>query len=1023
MRKSRKISPVNGWFALCAACLMTTAVRSAAQDAYFQQEVHYRIEVSLDDRAHLLRGHLNFTYINHSPDELTALYLHLWPNGYQDRNTAFARQQLRQRNTDFYFAEDGDLGYIDSLSFRVDGLAAGYRPYQGHPDIAVLPLPRPLAPGDTIEVASPFRVKIPASFSRLGHVGQSYQISQWYPKPAVYDQDGWRPMPYLDTGEYYSEFGSFEVAITLPENYLVGATGVLQTPAERAFLAERIAATDTLIENGFSDDASFPPSAERRKTIRYTADRVHDFAWFADKRFHVQKSAVVLPSGDTVDTWAFFTNAEAELWAKATDYIDRSVRFFSETVGEYPYPQATAVESALAAGGGMEYPMITVIGPSYNAVNLDEVITHEVGHNWFYGILASDERRHPWLDEGINSYYERRYMHRYYPERDGVLPAIIRRDSRIGFFELAYLFQARRRRDQAPATPSADLSKINYLVSAYVKPALAFEYLEAYLGRQAFDAAMQRYYRTWQFKHPQPDDLQRLLEEEAGESLSWLFSGLLGSNDWQDYRLTRVKTTGDSLRFTVKNNKGVTGPFPVAGRRDGKTVHTEWYPGFRGRRAFTFPQGDYDELVLDPEHQTLEVFRHNNTYRPGALFPRIAPPRLSLIPALEQPERTQLFIYPTPAWNNYDKTMLGALFYNTTLPARRFEFGLLPFYGTASRDLAGLGFVKYHWFPATSLIERITVGVNAQQFHFDRNFTFDYDLKYARLQPYLRLELGRTPTGNYHHALQLRGIWINTERAVFTMDGSAGEPEWIDDWIYELSYTGEQRRALNPFRVFGALEYQRNDNFFIGETAYLKLSLEGQGGFHYAQNRKISCRAFVGAFLFNDSREAGAIAPGAFNLISQGYNDYRYDDLYFGRTENRGIWSQQVSLRDGALKTPIGTGFNLGRSNNFIAAVNLKADLPGAFLGGNLLKPYFDIGYFDNALPTGANDSFRDQILWSGGLMLDVLDGAVGVYLPIFNAQNLADRMAERGNYFTRISFNIDFNRLNPFDLPDRLQF
>ncbi|MBK8654348.1 MAG: hypothetical protein IPN20_10680 [Haliscomenobacter sp.] len=189
------------------------------------------------------------------------------------------------------------------------------------------------------------------------------------------------------------------------------------------------------------------------KTIRYTADNVHDFAWFADKRFRVQKGQVVQPSGAVTDTWVMFTDEEEDLWKDALSYVNRAVAFYSSLVGEYPYPHATAVQSALSAGGGMEYPMITVIGLSGNAQGLDEVITHEVGHNWFYGVLGFNERDHAWMDEGINSYYDHRYSRAYYPgsSLDTYIPAFLQGGSKLEAGEAAYLYLARQNRDQPPS--------------------------------------------------------------------------------------------------------------------------------------------------------------------------------------------------------------------------------------------------------------------------------------------------------------------------------------------------------------------------------------------------------------------------------------------------------------------------------------------------------------------------------------------------------------------------------------------
>ena len=329
------------------------------------------------------------------------------------------RQKLRDGSNKFYFAPAKDKGFIDSLSFVVNGQPATLEPDPANPDIAKLVLPQKLAPGASVTIATPFRVKVPESFSRLGHEGQSYQISQWYPKPAVLDRRGWHPIPYLDQGEFYSEYGSFDVTITLPTNYTVGATGMLQNPDEEARLAA-LAAQDagkkTAEEFGGVKAAkgqnadrltaanakamAFPPSANTYKTLRYKQDRVHDFAWFADKRFHVLQDSTALPSGRKVLARVLFTNKEPQKWVKGLQDVKDALFYYSKWVGEYPYAHATAVDGALVAGGGMEYPMVTVTQPG--------AIVHEVGHNWFYGILGSNERDFPWQDEGVNTYTEGR---------------------------------------------------------------------------------------------------------------------------------------------------------------------------------------------------------------------------------------------------------------------------------------------------------------------------------------------------------------------------------------------------------------------------------------------------------------------------------------------------------------------------------------------------------------------------------------------------------------------------------------
>jgi hypothetical protein len=199
-----------------------------SQAAYWQQEVHYNIQVALNDKQHSLNGNLTVNYTNHSPDTLTFIWFHLWPNAYRNSNTAFAKQLAADKSADKK-ATSTETGYIDSLRFTVNGQTAVTGSDTANIDVVKLMLPQPLLPNQQVTIATPFFVKLPNYYSRSGFNGGQFMICQWYPKPAVYDRTGWHPIPYLDQGEFYSEYGSFRVNITVPAEYVVGATGTLQT--------------------------------------------------------------------------------------------------------------------------------------------------------------------------------------------------------------------------------------------------------------------------------------------------------------------------------------------------------------------------------------------------------------------------------------------------------------------------------------------------------------------------------------------------------------------------------------------------------------------------------------------------------------------------------------------------------------------------------------------------------------------------------------------------------------------------
>ncbi len=1015
--------------------LLSSIFTSTQAQKYFQQAVNYRINVTLDDVSHTIKGDIIIEYENNSPNRLDSIWMHLWGNAFKNQNSAFAKQKLRSGDTKFYFAKDSDLGYYTDLDFSVYGQKIDWAIDKNNPDIAVLRLAQPLESGGKIVLKTPFTLKIPASWSRLGHVGTSYQMTQWFPKPAVYDAQGWHPIPYLDQGEFYSEFGNFDVTITLPENYVVGASGILKTESEVKFLEQKVAETQELIKNGFPKGEDFPASATATKTLHYTAENVHDFAWFADKRFYVVKDEAVLPSGKKIPTWGMFTNKEADIWTRGAEYVKRAVEFYSEHVGEYPWPQATAVHSALSAGGGMEYPMITVIGNSGNARSLDDVITHEVGHNWFYGLLASNERDHPWMDEGMNSYYEYRYMRKYYGTRaDFGLPKFISNMLDGDIYEFGLLYQCRRRLDQAPETTSDDLSSINYGLSAYLKPGTVFGHLEQYLGTAEFDRTMKKYYDQWHFKHPLPSDLQAIFEKESGKNLGWFFDGYLKSIDQLDYSLKKIDGTSTSgYQLLVKNRGEIAAPFPITAYRDTVAVRTEWFEGFSGEKTVDFPATDCDRLVLDGGHATLDVYRKNNTIKTSGALRTMEPLKLRLLGPLESSKNTTLNFLPIVGWNKYDGGMAGLLLHNGIVPARKFEYQLATMYGFNSKDLAGVANVQYNIYPKAEKIRQLSFGVNSKAFNFQETVDGAVSkelLQYRRIVPFVRLELMRAPNQKFYQEIQFRSIL--TQQQSLVGDTAEYSLEWNDATYNEVSWELGDRRTLNPYSLKLALE-QGIFNAGFQDYNYLKLSVEGNLDFNYEHKRKIYTRIFFGSFLKNGYRDGFRYSPVAFNLTAEGYNDYRFDDYYFGRTENSGAWTQQIHQREGGFKVPVGNtqSENTGRSNNFIIAINLKADLPQDLPLKLPLKPYFDFGYFDDNRPISSDLSNSDKIWWQGGIALEFGKGILGVYIPIVNSKTLrgTDNLpglydqSGRDKFLERIAFTLDLGKLSPWKLVEGIQF
>lgn len=1000
----------------------------AQDEMYFQQEVDYRIAVELDDSSHVLTGDIEIKYTNNSTDTLSYLYFHLWPNAYKNQQTAFAKQLLNSDRLDFHFSKKEDRGFIDQLEFTCNGEPIPWKEDFLNPDITKLNLPQAIPPGETVTITTPFRVKLSNNFSRLGHVDEAYMICQWYPKPAVYDKDGWHQMPYLDQGEFYSEFGSFDVSITLPENYVVGATGDLQTASEKAFLDKKAASSQKVdYETVSYGDNQIPASSKKKKTIRYTAENVHDFAWFADKRYYVQKGSVELASGRSIETYTMFTDREADLWnKKALKYTNRAVQFYSDIVGEYPYNSVTVVQGDYR-GQDMEYPMVTVIGLAGYGSGLDNVITHEVGHNWFYGILGSNERDHPWMDEGWNSYLDSRYMSTYY-----------RYDTETEY--IAYLYEANKYEDQPIESRSQDLSSINYYICGYAKPTMSFRYLQEYLGAEELDRILKKYFETWKFKHPSPENLRAVFKEESSKDLDWFFDNVINSTKHIDYASTGHSCCNkhNKASITIKNKGQIPAPISLSALdEDDKVLEKIWIEPLALGADTTIELNAENAVAykIDAEEEMPEINRNNNEIRNYGLFKKGEPVRFQLLADFQAPYKPRINILPLLGFNLYDGVMIGAAIYNLPVPKPEWEYSVLPFFSTFTLSATGMGELQHNSYIKK---HRFSHGVSFKTFHKQlKRYTlerpYQYKERFYKVTPYIEFELAKTSDiSRERHLFRFEHAFIFEESARLDVlrDSSGSISEYLFlgkdiSWrsTHRLSHYYTNKQGQAPMSLLTTLEYANYDDVLDGRQHYLKLSLEAKFKFMYSRLWGVDLRIFTGGFLFHTERDRGQFP---LLLIAGNRTDYHYDDHIMGRREMENMLAQQVSIREGGFKTAIENIIGAGASNTFVFAMNLSSDIPiklpirTPFIK---LKPFLDIGYHHITDVSITNPTFEAGLMVSGGLMLDIWNGAAGIYLPLFGTDSIENKIKSfAGNaFYRRITFSFNLSRFKPSKVVEQL--
>jgi hypothetical protein len=534
---------------------------------YWQQRADYDIAATLDTAEQRIEAKVTITYTNNSPDTLTFLWLQLDQNLYREGSLGSTLHSEETR-----WGARGYRGGYDIKNLSVNGKPA--LPVIDDTRMRVK-LASPLVPhGGRVTVAMDYDFRVPNHGSdRMGRDGRLFEIAQWYPRMAVYDDvRGWNTDPYYGQGEFYLEYGDIDYAVTAPAGYTIAGSGVLQnaaevlTPAQRSRLADA-AHTDRIVPIiAAGEDAAVPRSGTR--TWRFRAQNVRDVAWAGAPDFRWDATSW---NGILMQAYYEIEKAGAS-WQRGAEWTRWSIRFYSQMVHPYPYPQATSVAGPV---GGMEYPMFVMV--HYGKALSDtaavfSTIDHEQGHEWFPMMVGSNERRYGWMDEGINT-----YINTFSHEAHG--PDSTRWAEYMDEWQRAVLDGT-----QAPLMTPADRINPGALGAiAYRKPGAVMLALRNHVvGPATFDEAFREYARRWAFKHPTPGDFFRTIENVSGKDLAWYWSAFFYSDDVLDIGVDTAFTviSREGMRAVVRLSKHTSIPFPVEMRlklADG-SVRTVMFP-------------------------------------------------------------------------------------------------------------------------------------------------------------------------------------------------------------------------------------------------------------------------------------------------------------------------------------------------------------------------------------------------------------------------------------------------------------
>ena len=505
-------------------------------DQYWQQQADYTMEIDMDVNTYQYKGKQKIKYTNNSPDDLNRLYYHLFLNAFQPGSEMDARLQsikdpdgrmtnnLGTKEEPIYESrisklKDDEIGYIKVNSLKIDGDTIDYV-IEG--TVMIVDLDTPIQPNDTVELTMEFDAQVPVQIRRSGRnnaEGVALSMTQWYPKLAEYDEEGWHADPYI-AREFYGVWGNFDVKITIDKNYIIGGTGYLQNADEIGY---------GYLPGGKTGTSKEKKHKGKTLTWHFKAPNVHDFTWAADPDFVHDTSQV--PNGPLLH---FFYKKDMpkenlENWKKLQPETVKLMQYFNAHIGMYPYEQYSVIQGG---DGGMEYAMCTLITGERSYGSLVGVTAHEMAHTWFQFLLATNESKHEWMDEGFTSYISTLAMDEIMDQK---------KENPLSGSYRGYTYLANSGNEQ-PLTTHADRYNFNqgYGISAYSKGAVFIAQLGYIIGDENLKATIKKYYKDFAFKHPKPLDFVRTAERVSGMELDWYLMDFAQTTNTIDYGITSV---------------------------------------------------------------------------------------------------------------------------------------------------------------------------------------------------------------------------------------------------------------------------------------------------------------------------------------------------------------------------------------------------------------------------------------------------------------------------------------------------
>jgi hypothetical protein len=877
---------------------------------------------TLNDKTNTLDIKQELYFVNATDDVIESIVLNDWNNAYANVNTPLAKRFSDEFYRGFHLTSSNEKGSTGVISIvDSDNVVLPWQRSLEHPDVITVALPRKLAPQEEIHLSLTYTVKIPSDkFTRYGYNNNGTIIlKNWFLTPARYENHQFIIYSNENLDDIANAPSDFEIEMLVDKKFAV--------------------TTDL--------DSNQPIEKEMVNLYQLKGKNRTDFSVFIEPKasfysFQTNNTEVVTNLKDE--------NLSIIQQARVIDCISQ---FVTDLIGKYPHKKIIISQT--------DYDRNPFYGlnqlPSFIRPFSDE-FTYELKflktylNAYLKNSLQIDHRKDSWVLDGIQVYAMMQYIEKNHP--DSKMLGSASSFKLLKSFKIAqldfneqysyfYMVMARKNLDQPLENNKNSLIKFNEQIANKYRSGLSLRYLDSYVGQQVVPESIREFYELNLKQQANATAFQTILKAKASQDINWFFNSIIKSRQIVDYKMGSVTKSVDSVSFTLKNKTGLYVPIPIYGIKEGEIVFKKWLEPNENDQRYSLERKGADKLVLNYKNEVPEYNLRNNWKSLEGFFPNNRPIKFAFMKDIEAPNYNQILYVPTLTYNLYDGLIPGVRLHNKTLLDKPFTFDVNPSYSTLTKNLSGSGYMAINQNYRESKLFNVRYLLSGSYFHYAP------DAFYTSINPTVVLKIREDDfRDNKKQTILFRQVFVNKEKSAFVTN--SGENKYS---VFNAKYYNARTEVTNHIAFMSDFQLANNFGKLAAEFGYRNL---------FENNRQINVRLYAGAFLYNKT------TSNYYSFALDRPTDYLFDYNYIGRSENSGLFSQQLIIAEGGFKSKLATPY----ANQWMTTLNASYTI------WNWIELYGDAGFLKSR-------NQKEQFAFDSGIRLNLVTDYFELYLPVYS--------------------------------------